>query len=61
MLYNPLLAHQMAKERMQNILREAERDRLISAAESSTQAQERRLPKALIFGNLLALLARPQS
>ena len=61
MLYNPLLAHQMAKERMKNILREAERDRLISAAKSPSQAQERRIPKALISGNLLALLARPQS
>jgi hypothetical protein len=61
MLYNPLLAHQMAKERMQNILREAERDRLISAAKSPRQAQERLLPKTLISGNLLALLARPQS
>lgn len=59
MLYEPLLAHQMAKERMKDILREAQQARLTTVAEGSRKSQGWRPLVASIFSSLLALFVRP--
>ncbi len=46
MLYEPLLAHQMAKEQMKDNLREAERTRLIRVAEDSRKSRRWRLARS---------------
>ena len=54
MLYEPMLAHQMAKARVEDILREAEQADLVRTAKGP-KPQTWRLPIASIFSNLLAL------
>ena len=59
MLYEPLLAHQMSKERAKDILREAKRVQLVRISEGPRKSQSRRLSIASAFNSLLTLLARP--
>jgi hypothetical protein len=59
MQYEPLLAHQMAKQRVKDILSEAEQSRLGCLAKSSKEARRSRLPLASIFSNLVAMFMRP--
>jgi hypothetical protein len=59
MPYEPLLAHQMAKQRVEDILRQAEQDRLTCVADGSKEPRGRRLPAVSNFANLVALLIRP--
>ena len=59
MQYEPLLAHQMAKQRVNDILSEAEQTRLSCLAEGSKQARRSRLPLVSIFSNLVATFVRP--
>jgi hypothetical protein len=59
MQYEPLLAHQMAKQRVNDILGEAEQARLGCVAAGSKKARRSRLPLVSIFSNLVTLFARP--
>jgi len=59
MLYEPLLAHQMSKERAKDILREAKRAQLVRISEGPRKSQSWRLAIASAFSSLLALFARP--
>lgn len=59
MLYEPLLAHQMAKERMQDILLEAKQAQLTRIAEGSRRSARWRLPIASALSSLLALFVQP--
>ena len=59
MLYEPLLAHHMAKEQMKNILREAKQAQLVRISEGPGKSQSWRLTIASAFSSLLALFARP--
>lgn len=58
MLYEPLLAHQMAKERMTEILHDAKQAQLVRVAEGPGDSQERRLPIPSVFGDLLELFVQ---
>jgi hypothetical protein len=58
MLYEPLLAHQMAKERMHNILRGAKQAQLVRIAEGSRKSPTWRLPIASALSSLLALFVQ---
>jgi len=59
MPYEPLLAHQMAKQRVEDILRQAEQDRLTYVAEGPKEPQGRKLPVVSIFADLVAPFIRP--
>ena len=59
MQYEPLLAHQMAKQRVNDILSEAQQARLSCVAQGSKGAQGSRLPVVSMFSNLVAVLVRP--
>ena len=59
MQYEPLLAHQMARQRVNDIVSEAEMDRLRCVVEGSNKARKSRLPLVSIFSNLMGLLVRP--
>jgi len=59
MLYEPLLAQQMAKEQVRDNLREAERTHLIQVAEDAKKSRRWRLPSLPSFRDLLALVTRP--
>ena len=59
MQYEPLLAHQMAKQRVNDVLSEAEQARLSSLAQGSKEARRLRLPVVSIFSNLVAMFVRP--
>jgi hypothetical protein len=59
MQYEPLLAHQMAKQRVNDILIEAEQARLSCVAEGSKEARRSHLPLVSIFINLVAVFVRP--
>jgi hypothetical protein len=58
MQYEPLLAHQMAKQRVNDILSEAEQDRLRCSAKGFQKTQGSRLPLVSIFSNLVAIFLR---
>ena len=58
MLYEPLLAHQMSKERVKDILCEAKRAQLVRISEGTRESPIRRLSIASAFSSLLALFAR---
>jgi hypothetical protein len=58
MLYEPLLAHNMAKERMKDFLREAKQAHLAREAEGPNVSQRWRLPIASVFSSLLAIFTR---
>jgi hypothetical protein len=58
MLYEPLLAHQMSKERMKDNLREAKRTQLVRVSEAPKKSQNWRLAIASVFSSLLALFTR---
>jgi hypothetical protein len=58
MLYEPSLAHQIAKERMKDTLREAKQIQLGRIAERPRKSQNWRLPIASVFRSLLALFAQ---
>ena len=61
MLYNnPMLAHRMAKERMNDALREAKRARSAWAVHRPKPVRRWKLNVALILSSLLAIFARPQ-
>lgn len=60
-MFNQHLAHPLAKERMKDAIREAERTRLIQAAKGPGKMRDRSWPVALIMTNVLALFTRPQS
>jgi hypothetical protein len=49
----------MAKQRVNDILSEAEQARLRRAAENSQKIQGSRLPLISIFGNVVAIFVRP--
>jgi hypothetical protein len=59
MLYEPLLAHQMSKECVKDILREAKRARLVRISKGPRKSQSWWLAIASTFSSLLALFARP--
>ena len=59
MQYEPLLAHQMAKQRVNDILSEAEQARLSCLAQGSEEAGRLRLPLVSISSNLVAMFVRP--
>jgi hypothetical protein len=56
MFSNPYLSHRLAKERVNEALREAERARLVDATKGPAQYQA--WPWASVFEDLLALLVR---
>lgn len=49
MLYEPSLAHQIAKERVKEILREAKRAQLVRLSEKPGQSHNWRLPIPPVF------------
>lgn len=49
MMFNPYLAHEMAKENMKDALREVERARLIEVTNPPGKSRGWRLPTVLIF------------
>jgi hypothetical protein len=59
MQYEPLLAHQMAKQRVNDILSEAEQARLSCVAKGSKGTRRLGLPLVSIFSYLVAMFARP--
>ena len=61
MCFNMYYAQQMARERMKDALREAEKDRLIRVAKGPRQVRKWRLPVASILSNLVTLFIRPKS
>jgi hypothetical protein len=58
MLYEPSLAHELAKERVKDIRREAKRAGSGRAAESRGKSQKRRRPIASVFSGLLAIFGQ---
>jgi len=61
MWFNPFLAQEVGKERMEDALREAEQERLIRAAKGPRKARGWWTSVALILGSLVGLVIRPQS
>jgi len=59
MLYEPLLAHQMAKEQVRDNLRKAGHTHLIQVAKDARKSRRWRLPSLPSFRGLLALVVRP--
>jgi hypothetical protein len=58
MLYEPLLAHQIARERVKDTLREAKQIHLGRVVKGPKKSQTWRLPIASVFRSLLALFAQ---
>ena len=61
MLFDTYLAQRLAEERIKDRLREAERYRLIRAAQGPRKTRGWWTPVALMFGSLMGLVIRPQS
>jgi hypothetical protein len=59
MQYEPLLAHQMAKQRVNDILSEAEQARLSCLAQGSKEARRSRLSIVSSFSNLVVMFVQP--
>ena len=59
MLYEPLLAHQMAKERMHDILHGAKQAQLVRIAEGPQKSPTWRPLIASALSSLLALFVQP--
>ena len=55
MYFNPFLAQQLAGERVEDALREAEQYRLVRAIRGPGKTKARRMPSALIPGLLPSL------
>jgi hypothetical protein len=58
MLYEPSVAHELAKERVKDIRREARRAQSGKAAESRGKAQKRRRPIVSVLSGLLAIFGQ---
>jgi hypothetical protein len=58
--HNPLMAQQMAKERMKEALRKATQERLIRTASGHGKTLERKPPAIFILNSLLVLFTRLQ-
>ena len=61
MLFNSYLAQRLAEDRIKDRLREAERYRLVRAAQGPQKARGWWSSVALMLGSLLGLVVRPQS
>jgi hypothetical protein len=58
MLYEPSMAHELAKERVKDIRREAKRAGSGQAAESREKSQKRRRPLMSVFRGLLPIFGQ---
>jgi hypothetical protein len=58
MLYEPSVAHELAKERVKDIRREAKRARSSRVAGSRGKPEKRRRPIVSIFSGLLAIFGQ---
>jgi hypothetical protein len=58
MLYEPSVAHELAKERVKDIRREAKRAGSGRVAKSRGKAQKRRLAIMSVFSGLLAIFGQ---
>jgi hypothetical protein len=58
MLYEPSVAHELAKERVKDIRREAKRARSSRVAESRGKPQKRRRPIISVLSGLLAIFGQ---
>jgi hypothetical protein len=58
MLYEPSVAHELAKERVKDIRREARRAQSGKAAESRGKSRKRRRPIISVLSGLLAIFGQ---